>query len=62
MCLVVAGLAETVAQPFETLVQTVSGGGASGLDVLWFVLSAESAVYGRDHDEGMLTQARCLRL
>lgn len=32
--LVVAGLAERVAQPFETLVETVSGSSASGLDVL----------------------------
>lgn len=32
--LVVASLAERVAQPFETLVETVSGGSASGLDVL----------------------------
>merc|ERR1711939_1142630 len=31
--LVVAGLAQRVAEPFETLVQTVTGGGASGLDV-----------------------------
>jgi len=31
--LVVAGLAEGVAQPFETLVQTVSRGGAGRLDV-----------------------------
>lgn len=30
-----AGLAERIAEPFETFVQTVSGGGASGLDVLW---------------------------
>lgn len=33
--LVVAGLAQRVAEPFETLVQTVTGGGASGLDVLF---------------------------
>jgi len=29
-----ACLAERVAQPFETLVKTVTGGGASGLNVL----------------------------
>lgn len=34
LLLLVAGLAERVAQPFETLVQTVSGSGAGGLDVL----------------------------
>jgi hypothetical protein len=33
--LVVAGLAERVAQPFQTFVETISGGGAGGLDVLW---------------------------
>lgn len=32
--LVVASLAEGVAQPLETLVETVTGGGAGGLDVL----------------------------
>jgi hypothetical protein len=37
--LVVAGLAERVAQPFETLVQTVTGCGASGLDVLEALLA-----------------------
>merc|ERR1711959_360252 len=30
---VVAGLAQRVAEPFETLVETVTGGGAGGLDV-----------------------------
>jgi len=29
-----AGLAQRVAEPFETFVETVSGGGAGGLDVL----------------------------
>jgi hypothetical protein len=38
-CLVVAGLAERVAQPFETLVQTVAGCGAGGLDVLETLLA-----------------------
>jgi hypothetical protein len=37
--LVVAGLAERVAQPFETLVQTVTGCGASRLDVLEALLA-----------------------
>jgi hypothetical protein len=37
--LVVAGLAERVAQPFETLIQTVTGRGASGLDVLEWLLA-----------------------
>lgn len=32
--LLVAGLAERVAEPLETLVETVTRGGASGLDVL----------------------------
>lgn len=32
--LVVARLAERVAQPLKTLVQTVTGGSAGGLDVL----------------------------
>jgi hypothetical protein len=32
--LVVTGLAERVAQPLETLVETVTGGSASRLDVL----------------------------
>jgi hypothetical protein len=40
--LVVAGLAERVAQPFETLVQTVTGCGASGLDVLEALLARRS--------------------
>jgi hypothetical protein len=30
----VAGLAERVGQPLETLIETITGGGASGLDVL----------------------------
>jgi hypothetical protein len=33
-CLVVAGFAEGIAQPFQTLVKTITRGGASGLDVL----------------------------
>jgi hypothetical protein len=33
--LVVAGLAERVAQPFETLVETISARSAGGLDVLF---------------------------
>lgn len=33
--LLVAGLAERVAEPLKTLVETVTGGGASGLDVLF---------------------------
>lgn len=33
-CLVVASLAQRVAQPFQTLVQTITGGSAGGLDVL----------------------------
>jgi hypothetical protein len=37
--LVVAGLAERVAQPFETLVKTVTGCGASRLDVLEALLA-----------------------
>jgi hypothetical protein len=37
--LVVASLAERVAQPFETLIQTITGCGASGLDVLEAVLA-----------------------
>jgi hypothetical protein len=37
--LVVASLAERVAQPFETLVQTVTGCGARRLDVLVAVLA-----------------------
>jgi hypothetical protein len=37
--LVVAGLAERVAQPFETLIQTVTRCGAGGLDVLETLLA-----------------------
>jgi hypothetical protein len=37
--LVVAGLAERVAQPFETLIQTVTGCGAGRLDVLEALLA-----------------------
>lgn len=33
--LLVAGLTEGVAEPLETFVETVTGGGASGLDVLF---------------------------
>jgi hypothetical protein len=33
-CLVVASLAERIAQPFETLIKTVSRRSASGLNVL----------------------------
>ena len=33
--LLVAGLAERVAEPLKTLVKTVTGGSASGLDVLY---------------------------
>jgi hypothetical protein len=42
--LVVAGLAERVAQPLETLVQTVAGCGASGLDVLKALLARRVGV------------------
>jgi hypothetical protein len=35
LSLLVAGLAERVAEPLKTLVETVTGGGASGLDVLF---------------------------
>lgn len=35
--LVVAGLAEGVGEPLETLVQTVTGCSASRLDVLWMM-------------------------
>lgn len=39
------GLAERVAQPFQTLVETVSGSSAGGLDVLFGgVLSDAAAV------------------
>ena len=38
-CLRVAGLAERVAQPFQALVQAVAGGGAGGLDVLYYRVS-----------------------
>jgi len=34
----VSGLAERIAQPFETFVKTVSGCGAGGLDVLKTIL------------------------
>jgi hypothetical protein len=37
--LVVASLAERVAQPFKTLIQTVTRCGASGLDVLEAMLA-----------------------
>lgn len=33
-CLIVACFAQRVAEPFQTLVETVSGGGAGRLDVL----------------------------
>jgi hypothetical protein len=33
-CLVVAGLAQGVGEPFETFVETVPRGGAGGLNVL----------------------------
>ena len=49
--LLVAGLAERVAEPLKTLVETVTGGGASGLDVL---LGKVSKVHF-----GNLTRASC---
>ncbi|KAI7498797.1 ADP-ribosylation [Hortaea werneckii] len=42
--LVVTGLAQRVAEPFETFVQTVTGGGASGLDVLFALGALPQAV------------------
>ena len=59
--LVVASLAKRVAQPFETLVKTVSRRGAGGLDVLFDTKLASSAS-GAGGVVRMLTQARCLRL
>lgn len=56
--LVVAGLAERVAQPFETLVQTVTRCGASGLDVLEALL----ARHCQERVSLEHTQARCRRL
>jgi hypothetical protein len=56
--LVVAGLAERVAQPLETLVETVTGGSASRLDVLQGV-SKTPRSGGIDLEH---TQARCRRL
>jgi hypothetical protein len=56
--LVVAGLAERVAQPFETLIQTVTGCGAGRLDVLEALLARRSQVRMADGR----TQARCRRL
>ena len=53
-----AGLAERVAQPFETLVETVSAGGAGGLDVLWQLLALVSRARAAEGH----TQARCRRL
>ena len=56
--LVVAGLAERVAQPFETLVQTVTGCSASRLDVLEALLARRRRMrVALQH-----TQARCRRL
>lgn len=42
-CLLVASLAERVAQPFQTLVQTVTGSGAGRLDVLWICVRRRKA-------------------
>jgi len=54
--LLVTSLAERIAQPLETLVKTVSGCSASGLDVLerirhWYYARMQL----------VLTHARCLR-
>lgn len=49
--LVVAGLAERVAEPLKTFVETVTGGGASGLDVLFWKVSKMHF--------GNLTRASC---
>lgn len=56
-CLVVASLAERVAQPFQTLVQTITRRGAGGLDVLTIV-SFKHATAG----PSIHTQARWRRL
>ena len=40
--LVVAGFAQRVAEPFETFVKTISGGGASRLDILRHTISTAS--------------------
>ena len=49
--LLVASLAERVAEPLKTLVETVTGGGASGLDVLFWRVSKVQF--------GNLTRASC---
>ena len=43
--LLVASLAEGVAEPLETLVKTVTGGSASGLDVLLEEVSKLWSIY-----------------
>jgi hypothetical protein len=53
----VAGLAERVAQPFETFIKTITRGSAGGLDVLCHLL--ENCAADRSC---LLTQARCRRL
>ena len=49
--LLVASLAERVAEPLKTFVETVTGGGASGLDVLFWKVSKMHF--------GNLTRASC---
>jgi hypothetical protein len=43
--LIVASLAERVRKPFKTFIQTVSGGGAGGLDVLHYFVSGVGSAY-----------------
>jgi hypothetical protein len=62
--LVVASLAERVAEPLKALVKPITGGSASGLDVLCHHVSLASS-HAKEwlprHRE-ILTQARCLKL
>jgi hypothetical protein len=59
--LLVACLAQGVGEPLETLVKTVSRGGASRLDVL-HVCQQESSSHNHNMVKIKHTQARCLRL
>jgi hypothetical protein len=54
----VTGFAEGIAQPFESFIETITGCGTGGLDILY----NKSAIVRGGTMSGDLTQARCRRL
>lgn len=59
--LIAVGFPESVGEPLKTLVETVTGGGAGGLNELGIVSNKFGMVFGIDLDRGH-TQARRVKL